>query len=144
MLIYAVFACILCSCQNNEGNNKSLGNVAAESKVLLNDIWSIIKINGEDYKDVAQKRSQLEFDYRENKFTGNDGCNQIFGNLKKLTNTHLEFDTIGATRMKCIEAKTSVHYQNLLRQIRYYKIENLTLSLIDIENKVLLVFKKID
>ncbi|WP_368668109.1 META domain-containing protein [Aquimarina sp. RZ0] len=107
-------------------------------------MWSIIKINGEDYKDVAQKRSQLEFDYRENKFTGNDGCNQIFGNLKKLTNTHLEFDTIGATRMKCIEAKTSVHYQNLLRQIRYYKIENLTLSLIDIENKVLLVFKKID
>ncbi|WP_298539089.1 META domain-containing protein [uncultured Aquimarina sp.] len=145
ILIYVVFAFILYSCQGTQGNNKSLeGNEAIQSKILLNDIWSMTKINGEDYKDVAQKRPQLEFNHRENKFTGNDGCNQIFGNLKRLTNTHLEFDAIGATRMKCIEAKTSVQYQNLLREIRYYKIENLTLSLLDTENKALMVFKKID
>ncbi|WP_281988702.1 META domain-containing protein [Aquimarina aggregata] len=145
ILFYVVLVFVLNSCQDNGKSNNPLdGNRATESRILLNDIWNITKINGKDYNDIAQKRPQLEFDSRENKFTGNDSCNEIFGSLKKLTNTNIEFDIIRATRMKCPEMNGAIHYQKLLKEIRYYKIENLTLSLMNAENKVLMVFKKVD
>ncbi|WP_298793954.1 META domain-containing protein [uncultured Allomuricauda sp.] len=79
-----------------------------------------------------------------NSFSGNNGCNQIMGNLKGLTNTDLQFATINETRMACKEMKLSSTFLTLLRETNQYKITKLNLTLMDSNGKVLLLFKKID
>lgn len=77
-----------------------------------------------------------------NSFSGNNGCNQIMGNLKGLTNTDLQFATINETRMACKEMKLSNTFLTLLRETNQYKIAKLNLTLMDSNGKVLLLFKK--
>ncbi len=125
-------------------DNLKKESVAVENKILINDIWALTEMLGTPISEEIEKRPQLEFNSMENSFSGNNGCNQIMGNLKGLTNTDLQFATINETRMACKEMKLSSTFLTLLRETNQYKIAKLNLTLMDSNGKVLLLFKKID
>lgn len=128
----------------NCNENKSKENKPLENKMLINDIWVLTEISESSISDEIEKRPQLEFNSKENSFSGNNGCNQISGSLNKLTNIDLQFNVIRETRMACPDMKLSSAFQKLLHETRQYEIKDLSLILMDSQGKILLVFKKID
>ncbi len=124
--------------------NQKKGNTPSENKILINDVWALTEILEVPLSDDIAKRPQLEFNHKENSFSGNNSCNQITGNLKELTNTDMEFGIIKETKMACKEMKLASTFVQQLRNTRSYKVTNGNLHLLDADEKVLLRFKKID
>ncbi|GAB5475671.1 MAG: hypothetical protein Mars2KO_37700 [Maribacter sp.] len=119
-------------------------NTPTENKILINEVWALTEMLGTPISDEMEKRPQLEFNSKASSFSGNNGCNQIMGNLKELTNTDVQFGMINETRMACKEMKLSSTFLSQLRETRHYKIADLNLTLTDSNGKVLLLFKKME
>lgn len=113
-----------------------------KSKTKLNDLWMLHSIHSESYDKSSLKHPRLEFNIREEKFYGNDGCNQITGSIKQLTNKSIRFSGVVGTRMRCLNMEISREYLSLLQKTRYYSIQNLHLTLLDSNKNKLLAFTK--
>ncbi len=99
---------LLFGCNGNKTKDNSKSeNTPIENKILINDIWTLTVMLESPISDDIEKRLQLEFNLKNNSFSGNNGCNQITGNLEKLTNTDLQFGPINETRMACREMKVA-------------------------------------
>jgi len=59
----------------------------------------LIQLNG---KTVKESKAQLIFDTQAGKFTGNNGCNQLFGNFTTNVNA-ISFTNVGSTKMFCTD-----------------------------------------
>ncbi len=144
-ILSLVIFILLFGCNDNTTKNNSKNeNPPVENKISINDIWALTEMLGAPISKETEKRPQLEFNSTKNSFSGNNGCNQIMGHLKELTNTELEFATINETRMVCKEMKLASTFPGQLRETRQYTIVDLNLTLMDSDGKALLVFKKID
>ena len=116
-----------------------------DSKTLLNDIWVLETLDGQAISvDSQSERPQLEFNLAEKRFTGINGCNNIFGNIKEITNSKLILSDMASTRMACPDMELPNKFNQLFKDIRSYKIENLKLTLYGENNKELMQFKKVD
>lgn len=111
--------------------------------IALNDIWALKKIRQQIPKKTS-KQIVLEFNIKDKKFYGNDGCNQIFGALKRVTNTQIKFGLIAGTQMACKNMDISYEYVKGLENVRFYKRENLHLYLLDENKKEIFKFLKVD
>ncbi len=132
-----VFVLLLQGCVMKNENEK------VEAKTLLNDIWVLKKIDNEAIEKM-RKQISLQFDVKANKVYGNDGCNQISGNIKKLTNDELVFGPIRKTMKACINMEIPHKYGKYLEKVKSYKIDSLKLYLLDENNKTLLEYLKAD
>lgn len=111
--------------------------------ITLHDIWALKKIEQKKYKKTF-RQIYLEFNIKEKTFYGNDGCNQILGRLEKVTKTQLIFGLVSGTLMACENMNTSEKFTQTLEQVRFYRVENLHLYLLDKNKKELLNFLKVD
>ena len=59
--------------------------------------WELTELNG---KRVSNSRAFIEFEEAERRFTGNAGCNRMFGSYER-EGTHFKAGNIGTTRMAC-------------------------------------------
>lgn len=113
---------------------------------LLNDIWVLEKI-GTTKIAVGSGRNrtpQIEINLAQNRFFGNDGCNNMMGSLKLVDDKNLEFGRIAGTRMACTDMENPYKFTQALAKTKTYTIENLKLILLDIDGIALLQFQKID
>lgn len=103
----------------------------------------IKKIEQKIYKKTS-RQIYLEFNIKEKIFYGNDGCNQILGRLEEVTKTQLIFGLVSGTLMACENMNTSEKFTQTLEQVRFYRVKNLHLYMLDKNKKELLNFLKVD
>ena len=122
--------------------------IKPDAKLRLNDIWAVERIQGTPFKMQKEgsrnKRPILEIHLVDNKILGNDGCNQLFGQIAKLTDTAIQFDNIGGTKMACPDMTTPQKFTESLSQTASYKISGLKLYFFDEGGEEVLVFQKVD
>jgi heat shock protein HslJ len=111
----------------------------------LHDIWALTSLDGKDF-DPSQSRKHptLEIYVADKRVTGNDGCNNIFGDIETITTTELKFGALARTKMMCQNMEVTDKYGKLLAAVRTYTLKELNLYLYDESGKELLVFKKVD
>ena len=73
----------------------------------------------------------LEIDLKENRITGNSGCNNYFASIESCSPTTLSFSAIGATRILCLSENIESDYFQALEEVTTYKIQANTLLLLN-------------
>lgn len=146
--IFAMLTITLLSCGSakeiNETQTPPETVVDKEFNALINDIWVAETIFGLRFEPNGNKMPQLEFQVKENRFGGNDGCNTLGGSLKKLDKENLVFGPVMATKMACIDMHVPQQFNQAISETRKYRIEKLRLYLMDVDGKDLMVLKKVD
>jgi|TARA_R110000737_G_scaffold224336_4_gene239350 heat shock protein HslJ len=146
--LFAILTITLLSCggakEINETSTPAEEPIDVEFNILINDIWVAETILGERFEPNGNKMPQLEFQVKENRFGGNDGCNSLGGSLKKLDNENLVFGPIMATKMACPDMEVSRQFNQALSETQKYRIMKLRLYLMDSEGNDLMVLKKVD
>ncbi|MBS9768924.1 MAG: META domain-containing protein [Flavobacteriaceae bacterium] len=131
--IVVIFAVLMSSCNC----------VKKEQKDFENGIWQLEKMQGKSIKSLkVEQNIQLALNKKEMKFSGNDGCNNVFGELKKYTEKELKFGSIYSTMMACSDMEVSQQFQKLLEKVRFYTMANEKLLLKDENLEVILTFRQ--
>ena len=73
----------------------------------------------------------LQIDLKENRISGNGGCNNYFASIEHCSPTALSFSAIGATRMLCLSDNIENAYFQALQEVATYKIQANTLLLLN-------------
>lgn len=118
-------------------------NKGIEAKVLLNDIWVAEIIDGTAVQD-KEHPPRMEIHTAEMEVMGEDGCNNFTGKINKLTNKELVFAPLASTKKACLDMAIPDKFNKAMAKVKYYKISGLNLTLLDDEEKVLVVLKKSD
>jgi len=131
-----------CSGSNNPGPDE------LDKRLVLNDIWVLAKLKGKNIKQDASndqfKRPQLEIHVGEMKYSGTDGCNNIFGGIIELNEQTLRFGIGAGTRMMCQDMEVPDEFNRTLQEVSSYELKDLKLYLLDADGTELMQFQKID
>jgi heat shock protein HslJ len=120
----------------------------SQNGLKLNDIWALQNISSNgipldlDYNEI--KRPVLELHVNDRKMYGNDSCNSIFGTIEMLKKDSISFGNIGSTRMACINMTISTAYTKALKEVKFYKLDGLSLLFYNAEGDKILKFFKVD
>lgn len=116
-----------------------------DSKWRLHDIWVLEAIEGQPLElSNERQRPRLEFNLTQQRFSGTDGCNNVFGSLQTVTADALVFGPIAATQMACVDMSIANQFQQRLGQVDEYSLDGIKLHLQDVSGKTLLSFQKTD
>jgi heat shock protein HslJ len=122
---------------NISNTNVSNANVSDPSANNLDARrWNLIEIGG---GAVERSKAFIEFDSTEKRFSGNAGCNRMFGKFDTSGN-EIKFSGIGATKMFCSEEgvmKLETDFIKSLETVTRYKQTGDTLIFYAGENPVL-------
>jgi heat shock protein HslJ len=110
---------------------------------LINDIWALEFIKGVDYQpdSSSKERPIIEIHLKENKVTGNTGCNRINGTVT-VEEDQIEFSDIITTEKFCSES-IEQEFLIALGMVNNYKVEKLKLYLYE-DDQEIMIFQKID
>lgn len=118
-------------------------NKEFDSKTLLNDIWTLVKINGGKINKMA-KLPTLEINLSKMQVMGNNGCNSYTGKINKVNSSVIEFGPIASTKKMCLQMEIPDNFDKAISKVASYKIENSILTLFDKEGNEVLAFLKAD
>jgi hypothetical protein len=108
-----------------------------DTHLLLQGEWTLQTLRG-----VAPVASiplpSLQIDLKENRISGNGGCNNYFASIEHCSPTALSFSGIGATRMLCLSENIESAYFKALQEVVSYKIQENTLLLFDKQGEEIL------
>ena len=116
----------------------------AKKNNRLHDIWALKTLQGKPIDLGKSKRPQVEFNLNTMRFSGTDGCNQIFSQMKKVSATALDLGIVASSRMACEDMKIADAFHKQLNNVKTYQIKGLTLSLLDKNGIEILSFLKVD
>ena len=101
-----------------------------DTPLQLQGEWTLQTLRG-----VAPAASiplpSLQIDLKENRISGNGGCNNYFASIESCSPTTLSFSAIGATRMLCLSDNIENAYFQTLQEVATYKIQENSLSLLN-------------
>ena len=101
-----------------------------DTPLQLQGEWTLQTLRG-----VAPAASiplpSLQIDLKENRISGNGGCNNYFASIEHCSPTTLSFSPIGATRMLCLSDNIENAYFQTLQEVTTYKIQENSLSLLN-------------
>ncbi len=101
--------------------------------------WDLTEING---KRIYSSKAFLEIAPSENRFTGNAGCNRMFGEVA-VTGRNINFGSVGTTKMFCNQTgvmKLEADFVRALERVTRFEKNGNNLSLF-IRNRLVLKFK---
>jgi len=101
--------------------------------------WELTEING---KGVYSSKAFLEFEASQNRFSGNAGCNRMFGAVD-INGKNIDFGNIGATKMFCSDKgvmKLEADFTRALERVTRFEKNGNNLSLYA-RNRLILKFK---
>jgi len=148
--ILAMLTIILFSCggakEIHEGLDKPIATEVKnpDMNTQINDIWVAETFFGERFESNGNKIPQLEIYIKDMRFSGNDGCNNLLGLIKKLDNENVVFANVAATKMACQDMFVPEQFNKAIQETRFYKIQKLRLYLFDADGNELMVLKKVD
>jgi heat shock protein HslJ len=111
---------------------------AYEPKLLLNDKWTLEKINSNIIS--TNNLPTIEFNLDLKKMSASDGCNIYVGEIKSVMENHIYLGNVIGTKRLCEDMGDADAYPALLSQINSYKIEGNKLLIYDKENNEILSF----
>ncbi len=130
----------LASCTTNTTSNTN-ENTSSTTNIALLGSWNLSSLaNTQITEDFPNKLPSLTFEPVTKKFTGNSGCNNIFGDFTT-NNNSLKFGNSASTKMFC-EGVSETKFTQALDKANSYKISNNVLTIYDSENKELMSFTK--
>lgn len=88
---------------------------------LLNNVWQLTSIDQRPIGET-QKIPQIEFQLEENRFSGNDGCNQVSGSIEDVNNKRIKFGPMMGTKMACIDMSVPDKFVIAMASVRSYGI----------------------
>ena len=101
-----------------------------DTPLQLQGEWTLQTLRG-----VAPAASiplpSLQIDLKENRISGNGGCNNYFASIEHYSSTALSFSAIGATRMLCLSDNIENAYFQTLQEVATYKIQENSLWLLN-------------
>ena len=101
-----------------------------DTPLQLQGEWTLQTLRG-----VAPAASiplpSLQIDLKENRISGNGGCNNYFASIESCSPTTLSFSAIGATRILCLSENIESDYFQALQEVATYKIQENSLSLLN-------------
>ena len=101
-----------------------------DTPLQLQGEWTLQTLRG-----VAPAASiplpSLQIDLKENRISGNGGCNNYFASIESCSPTTLSFSAIGATRILCLSENIESDYFQALEEVTTYKIQADTLLLLN-------------
>ena len=101
-----------------------------DTPLQLQGEWTLQTLRG-----VAPAASiplpSLQIDLKENRISGNGGCNNYFASIEHCSPTTLSFSAIGATRMLCLSDNIENAYFQTLQEVATYKIQENSLWLLN-------------
>lgn len=117
----------------------------ADMTLLLNDIWILEVLEGEKYTGShGGKHPRLEINMAERRVHGTAHCNNFFGPVDNVDETHIQFKRLASTMMACPGLKDENRMMKAFELTRTWKIDNMRLTLSDENGKELMVLRKID
>lgn len=113
---------------------------AEKSASLTGTKWVLESMNGREVK-LKEPTSEVFMTLEDGKVNGKAGCNSFFGSYELGEGNQLDFGPMGATKMACPDMDIEVFFFTMLDSTRIYTIEGNKLSLKDVNEGVLGVFK---
>ncbi|MEN8228191.1 MAG: DUF4377 domain-containing protein [Bacteroidota bacterium] len=119
-----------------------------DMRLRINDIWVAENIQGEAVvldPDVDPLRlPRLEVKVGEMKYSGNDGCNNLMGNVIELGEKRIRLGVAAGTRMMCPDMKISELFNQTLPEVTSWEIKENKLYLFDAQGNALMQLRKTD
>lgn len=135
ILLFGTFATLMLqSCAGKKGS-EAITDLKGTS-------WTLTEIHDIEIKrtDFA-KIPELNFNSSTNEFTGNTGCNSMFGKID-ITDNKINFGNVGSTKMAC-EGTGESQFMTALNTVQSFKFINKKLELFDgLGNEALSFSKK--
>lgn len=107
------------------------------SEKLEGKDWEVIQI--EDVSEFS-KAPIITFNVKENKVSGNTGCNNFFGELN-LEDNKLTLGKMGATKMLCSDMTAEDLFFKITDRIAMFKFEDDRLVLLSEDNELLMILQ---
>jgi len=108
----------------------------------INDIWVANIINGDLIEGDNAPNIEIQLGARQ--VSGRDGCNRFTGSIQLFGDGAIEFGPIASTRMMCPDMAVADQFNTALAQVKKYRLENGSLTLLDENGKELMTLKKTD
>ena len=114
-------------------------------RYAIHDIYILESIDGKTIELVeGQKRPRIEINVTKMVVSGTDGCNSISGGIQSISKNNIAFGSIRSTKKLCPNMDIPNKFNANLSKVTSYEKEGTSLILKDVNNNVLLTFKKID
>ncbi|MCA0133318.1 META domain-containing protein [Winogradskyella alexanderae] len=115
-----------------------------KKNMRIHDIWSAVRVEGNPINRMVTV-PRIEFNTTDMKFYGNDGCNEYFGTISKLSEEKITLGNVGSTRKMCPEMEFPQRYINALKNIDNYKFtDDNILVFFNKDEEEVLAFMKVD
>jgi heat shock protein HslJ len=114
-----------------------------DAKLRLNDIWVATHIENKELSRV-EPMPQIELSLKTMQLMGTDGCNNIRGSIKTLTDDAISFGPLLGTKKLCPNMTTPNAFNTAFEGVTSYKLDQLQLMFFDNANKEVIRFKKVD
>ena len=110
-----------------------------DNRLVLNGHWTLIKLHANPINRMI-KLPKMEIDLNEMRISGNGGCNNYSGTIKKLTFSNIIFGNLLSTKKACLSKNIEQKYLEALVAVKSYKTLHDKLLFYDINEKVVLTF----
>ncbi|NBL65182.1 META domain-containing protein [Flavobacterium sp. NST-5] len=134
LLFGALTTLMLQSCAGKKGS-EAIADLKGTS-------WMLTEIQNIEIKNTDfAKIPELNFNPSTNEFTGNTGCNSMFGKID-ISDNKINFGSVGSTKMAC-EGIGENHFLAAMQTVQTFKLSNKKLELYDgLGNEALSFSKK--
>ena len=116
-LIIIIIAFIMVSC----GSQKGIVEENKDANATLNNEWKLLSIDGIAIGET-QKIPQIKFQLEENRFSGNDGCNQVSGSIEEINDRLIKFGPMMGTKMACMDMSVPDKFAVAMASVSSYRI----------------------
>ncbi len=113
----------------------------AQNRGLNGVRWDLVKVNN---RAVVNSPAFIELDSDSGRFTGNGGCNQMFGSAR-VNGSRIVFSNVGLTRRMCKLLPGSVPENTVVRALEStvrYQISGRVLTFFDRRGRTVLQFRR--
>lgn len=114
-----------------------------DAKLRLNDIWVATHIENKELSR-SEPMPQIELSLKTMQLMGTDGCNNIRGAIKTLTDDAISFGPLLGTKKLCPNMTAPNAFGKAFEGVTSYKLDQLQLMFFNSANKEVIRFKKVD
>lgn len=125
------------------------GDILLEYSVLekqanprLHDIWAVTHLGDKEIQ--LEALPYIEINLEGMSASGNNGCNQFMGPIKRVTDETLIFGDLAMTMQMCEDMQVPHALNQALAAVRSYTLDEINLKLFDESGKLLLMLRKAD
>jgi len=124
------------------GDLASLYILNKQNSQLVEKYWKLIEINGKEINpsDKPNREPHLVLETTDHRLTGSGGCNSFSGSYEILSDNHIAFSKIAATRMACQDMEVETQLFKAFETTDNYILKDDSLLLSNAQRAVLARF----